>query len=269
MLNRLAFAFIAIFWVTMNVLLWRTEFKGQNDLGTAVPAGMIWAKILTAPDDSTLEIWWREKKIGYCRWHANVREDSGASQGTSDEGQPDGMVKKSAGSVIDAEGNLLFAGKGNRLRFELHSSFTESNRWKDLMIRASAHPQALEIRASVASDGLQFAYSNGEEKWERTISSTELKNPVKLLGEFDLPFAENLIGPWASLMDSKNLSMGLQWEGRNDWLNIGRSKVRVYRLQAKLFEQWQIVVVVSRVGEILRVELPNDVALVNDALISL
>jgi hypothetical protein len=45
--------------------------------------------------------------------------------------------------------------------------------------------------------------------------------------------------------------------------------VRVYRLQARLLDRYQIVVVVSRVGEILRVELPNGLLLVNEALSTL
>jgi hypothetical protein len=43
--------------------------------------------------------------------------------------------------------------------------------------------------------------------------------------------------------------------------------VRVYHLQARLFDRYHIKVTVSRVGEILRVDLPDDWVLVNEALV--
>lgn len=45
--------------------------------------------------------------------------------------------------------------------------------------------------------------------------------------------------------------------------------MRVFRLQAHLFDRYQAVVTVSRSGEIMRVELPNGIQLVNDALTNL
>ena len=52
-------------------------------------------------------------------------------------------------------------------------------------------------------------------------------------------------------------------------MKIGHAQVRVYWLRARLLDRYQIVVVVSRVGEILRVELPNGLLLVNEALSNL
>ena len=78
-----------------------------------------------------------------------------------------------------------------------------------------------------------------------------------------------MLGPVPGLEQQKNLSLGLRWEARNDWLKIGHSQVRVYRLHTRLLDRYQAVVVVSRVGEILRVELPNGLLLVNEALTNL
>ena len=61
----------------------------------------------------------------------------------------------------------------------------------------------------------------------------------------------------------------LDWEARNDWLEIGHAQVRVYRLRAQLLDRYQIVVIVSRVGEIMRVELPDGLLLMNEALTNL
>jgi len=68
MWSRLCFVLTAGFFLTMNVLLFRSEFGGGNKLGSAVPAEIVWQKVLTAPDNSTLEIRHHGVKIGLGRW---------------------------------------------------------------------------------------------------------------------------------------------------------------------------------------------------------
>ena len=70
----------------------------------------------------------------------------------------------------------------------------------------------------------------------------------------------------ATTQTNRPLSLALKWEGRYEWLQIGRNKVRIYRLEAKILDRHRIVVLVSRVGEILRIDLPGDIKLVNDVL---
>jgi len=95
------------------------------------------------------------------------------------------------------------------------------------------------------------------------------RTPRKLLEELSGPLPLALLGPIAGLQQPNALSLGLDWEARNDWLTIGHSQVRIYRLQARLLDRYQAVVIVSRVGEIMRVELPNGLLLVNEALTNL
>ena len=47
---------------------------------------------------------------------------------------------------------------------------------------------------------------------------------------------------------------------------VGRTELRVYRLEARLLGRYRAVLIVSPVGEILRVELPDDLVMVNEAL---
>jgi hypothetical protein len=51
-----AFLLIALFWVTMNVLLWRAEYSARDEAGSVVPVGVAWQRILTAPDRSSLAL---------------------------------------------------------------------------------------------------------------------------------------------------------------------------------------------------------------------
>ena len=69
---RLLFWLITAFFITMNVLLWRSEFGGRSGSGSTVPLETVWHKMLIAPDNSRLEIRHHGKKIGYATWQPAV-----------------------------------------------------------------------------------------------------------------------------------------------------------------------------------------------------
>jgi hypothetical protein len=60
--------------------------------------------------------------------------------------------------------------------------------------------------------------------------------------------------------------MPLRWQARHDSVRMGHSAVRAYRLESRILDRYSVVLFVSRVGEILRAELPDEIILVNDAL---
>jgi len=269
MFNRLYFPLIALFWIVMNVLLWRAEFGGGSEAASAVSTEVVWQKILTAPDDSTLEISWNGKRIGYCRWAANIGEELAAGKVSSEDYVPEGMIRRLGRYTLDLEGNVLLGQPASRMRFNLHLQFATNHVWRQLALRVTSRPSAWEIRTSAEEETLSLKYEDPSGQWSRTFTYDELQRPRQLMEEFGGPLPLALLGPVAGLEQQKNLSLGLQWSARNDWLKIGHAQVRVYRLQARLLDRYQIAVVVSRVGEILRVELPNGLLLLNEALSNL
>jgi hypothetical protein len=76
----------------------------------------------------------------------------------------------------------------------------------------------------------------------------------------------NGFGMFEMQLQGTALKAGLKWEGREDSMRIGHSPVRTYRLHTRVLDRYQITIFVSRVGEILRVELPDEIVLVNDQL---
>src|ERR1035441_2895377 len=56
MIPRVTFLSIAAFWVAMNMLLWRSEY-GSRGSGIPVPVDLVWRKVLTAPDTSSLTVY--------------------------------------------------------------------------------------------------------------------------------------------------------------------------------------------------------------------
>ena len=89
------------------------------------------------------------------------------------------------------------------------------------------------------------------------ISAIPFAKIPALIAALGLPRSPAQAGPAA---------LDLHWEARNDWLQIASERMRVYRLQAKLLDRFQLLLFISLEGEILRVELPDEIVLVNDHL---
>ena len=49
---RITFLIVTAFFVTMNVLLWRSEYGARGHQGSPLPSELVWEKVLTSPDNS-------------------------------------------------------------------------------------------------------------------------------------------------------------------------------------------------------------------------
>jgi hypothetical protein len=268
--KRLFFPLVTLFWVTMNVLLWRSEIGSARQAGSPVPTPVVWDKMLTAPDDSSLQIVYQGRNIGYCRWAPNVGEELATGKTGTEDYELEGRVKKLSGYTVDVDGSVLVGKPPQRLRFNCHANFDTNRFWRQMTVRLTMRPNVLEIRADASAQTLAVRLdSQNSSVWQRTFTFAEMARPESLLGAFGGPLALGWLadaakdaGPAAP----KQLALGLNWQARNDWLKIGHAEARVYRLEARLLDKYQAVLVLSRVGEILRVELPSDLVLVNEAL---
>lgn len=282
-MRRLAFLAITAFFITMNVLLWRSEFRPQGE-GTTVPLAIVWERILRAPDDSDLEIFQRKKKIGHLRWAANAGETATTNAPAVDDNLQEGMVRKVGGYTIDIlDGRLDLGESLKRLRFTMNTTFTTNHQWQAFFVQFVQRPMSLDIGASATNETLSVTYRQGEDTTQRTLTFAQLRDPKALLQAVAGPIPLGLLTggllsglseagaspELAALPALQKLSLGLQWDSRQDWLKIGSAKLRCYRLQTRLLEKHQATIYVSRVGEILRVELPNDIVLQNTRMLLL
>src|ERR1700733_9461681 len=118
MTSRITFLLIALFWLTMTYLLWRSEYVGQNQVGSNVPLELVWRKILTAPDNSSMQILHDGRKVGYCKWVSNIGQDIAAGKILTDDAPPDGMVRQLTGYRLDFQGNLTLSEAPSRIKFD-------------------------------------------------------------------------------------------------------------------------------------------------------
>jgi hypothetical protein len=270
MFSRLFFLLVVLFWLTMNFLLWRSEFGQKTTVGSPVALDTVFNKVLTAPDVSSLEIYHHGKKIGFCRWTASVGTE--ASKRFSEEFRPEGMIEQATSYSLDLEGNLTPAGTTNRLRFDLNLKLSTNRVWEEFSVRANMRPDTWELRANAVDQKVSLVMDDSYDRLEQSFTFADLQNPQTLLREFGGPYALALLGGLGNFgldnigkTNSASAVSALKWEANNDSMRFGHSKVRVYRLKAKLFDRFEIFVFVSRVGEILWIELPDKIVLSNDA----
>jgi hypothetical protein len=263
-MQRVAFLLIAAFWVTMNVLLWRAEYGRHNDLGSAVPPAMVWQKMLTAPDNSSLVILRNGKNAGFGRWATEITEAKSAASGL-----PEDMVGQATGYRITLDGNVTLPEATNHLRFDFNVLLAKDQAWREVGASFLLRRNTCIIHSAAADRTVQLKLDGPDGGFEREFSFAELQNPQALLREFSSPLPFNLPGGLALPAGSSAGAppdLGLTWDAHDAWLNLGHTPTRVYRLSAGVLDRYQIVILVSHVGEILRAELPDGYVLLNDRL---
>lgn len=267
---RVAFLVVTAFFVTMNVLLWRSEYGARGRFGGLVPADLVWEKVLTSPDNSFLEIRHHGVKVGTAHWVATIDEAPTIGR-MMEELPPEGMVKALSGYSIDFDGNISLEDL-TRLRFSCRLDLDTNQVWQALNVRLTLKPMSWEVTASNEARTVTFLIDDGDRKTERTFTEAQLRDPAKLareIGGSAAPAMLAALGVPLQLQGAGATGFRFKWEAQSARLKIGSNLVRVYRLEAKLIERYKIVLFISPVGELLRVELPDEIVLTNDALLNI
>ena len=262
MIPRVAFILVGAFWVAMNVWLWRAEY-GSHDGGIAVPLDLVCRKILTAPDPSSMSVYQDGQKMGFCEFSTSVEQEMAKLD--EDQPPPEGLVT-SAGYQIRLTGNVAFGDFTNRVKFDGHVKFSPRREWRQLDLKLSTHAATVEIHSLATNQTVSVQITNSDVNASLVFTFADLQNPntlLRTLGEsggggllsgLDLPFAPQT---------STTLAQSIHWEARRVRLMMGREAVSAYRLETRVLNQ-PIVIDVSTLGEILRVELPGGITAILD-----
>jgi hypothetical protein len=264
MFQRMLFILITLFWVTMNVLLWRSEYGDRSSLNSSVPPETVWRKILTAPDDSPLNIFSSGKRIGFCRLRTSVGEELSKMEEAPKQG-----VK--AANHIRFDGTVALSQIHGRYRFESDLSLTDDRHWSTFNLSLLHRPIVAELHATAADQTVQVKATDGEGEFVHSFSFSELQNPMSIVDSLGGPLAAGMIGGLDAGALSPQLPATLpevKWEAWHDTLTIGHEPVRIFRLETRVMDRYRIILFVSRAGEILKAELPNGIILLHDKLTS-
>lgn len=251
---RVTFFAITVFWVTMNVLLWRAEY-GSRSSETPVPVQLVWRKILTAPDASSLSVYQNGKRTGFCEFSTGVGREMAAMD--ADKLPPEGLVKR-AGYQIQMAGNLALDSLTNRLKFNGHIQFRNVQKWREMAFTVSGRNFQIEIHAEATNPLVHIGVFTEAGHLERDLSQSNLQDPTALVRAFLGDFADPVLAT-LDLPDAASLAGGqtVEWTACRTRVKAGGQMVPVYRLKTSLLGH-PITVDVGTLGEILRVRLPGD-----------
>ena len=266
MFSRVAFIAVALFWVTMNMLLWQRESGSREAEDSEVPVQLVWRKMLTSPDNSLLQLFHHGKNIGFCHWITGVGEEWAT---VTEENLPSGLTRKSRRYNIRFEGSVLVPQITNRVRFEGSLKVGSDRKWQELSLRCRVRPMTWRLRAVADHRTVELNVEDGESRWNHVFAFSDLSQPSGLAAELMGRYSGDLLGSLAlasSPLDVVSGGLGIRWKAREENFRIGDALVQAYRLQAQFLDRYRIAIIVSRVGEILRVELPDEWVLVNDEL---
>jgi hypothetical protein len=264
MIPRITFLLIAVFWITMNVLLWRMEYDSHG-AGIRVPSALVWQKILTAPDISSLNVFQGGQRTGFCEFSTSVEQE----MATIDESSPMPKTLNShAGYQIRFNGNVGLGDFTNRLTFNGQVEFSRRREWRQLDLKLSSHFATIEIHSVSNEQNVHLKITNDGVTTERVISFDDLHDPNALWDAF----TGNLGNEWIAGLDLPFLpqtptlfTQNIRWEAHRSLLIIGQESVPVYRLETRVLDR-PIIIYISTLGEILRIELPGGVTASFDQL---
>jgi len=240
----------------MNILLWRAEY-GVHGGEISVPTGLVWKKILTAPDASTLNVYQNGERTGFCEFSTSVGQEMAKLDENSPP--PEGLVAR-AGYQIRLDGNISLGDFTNRVKFDSRLEFSSVRDWRELNVKFSTRYSTVTIHSIATNQTVALQISSDGETNLRVFSFADLQTPEALLraftGNLGGGFLDGFELPAAP--QKAALAQGLHWEAHRERLMVGREPVSVYRLETQVLQN-KIVIYVNTLGEILRVELPGGI----------
>jgi hypothetical protein len=250
---RLTFLAICGFWLTMNALLWRAEY-GSHGSDAEVPLELVWRKILTAPDASSLSVYQNRDRMGYCEFSTGIGQQMALVEG--DRPPPDSLAK-TAGYQLHLAGNVSFGDFTNRFKFDGRVQFSNTRQWRELNLKIIARFAVVEIHSIATNQSVHVKITTEGDSTERDLSFADLQNPSALIRAFAGNSADTLLGVIELPDFTAMTAQRPVWRATRTRVNIGSAAVPIYRLEAGVLGQ-SVTVDVSTLGEVLRVQLPGN-----------
>lgn len=277
MINRLIFIFIFLIWLAVNYLLFQHEHANRRKYASSVPIETVWKKILTSPDPSSLEIYSQNRRLGTCRWTAGAGEEQMRKFLQSDEGAIQTPLPKPSYYTIDLDGNVRLEDLKSVARFYFHASLPDENTWSNIILRLSFDKTTIYMTASARDETVNLKLDSGKIYLNRSFKFAELMNPSLVLHSLGIPLGGLFLPEISTSVNTNSTAANLNnvpkiqldWKAYHDNMSVGKVNLKVYRVEAILWGKFKATATISRAGEILKIELPQNITLINSALANL
>jgi hypothetical protein len=122
------------------------------------------------------------------------------------------------------------------------------------------------LQTEAGSDRVRLVYEEGRRRFEQSFETRD-RTALRLMAAPYLASVPAGLIPDQAWTNPGALSGSVTLEARSDWMQVGRSRLRVHRLTARLPGQLEATAFISRAGELLKVQLPDRLQLVNEAIL--
>jgi hypothetical protein len=154
----------------------------------------------------------------------------------------------------------------NRFRFEGDLKLDKHRVWQELNCRLTMRPLVWQIHSIAAEKNLDIKMNGGPSPLDVVVKFSDLQNPVALTSKLLGATLGELAEEAGLARNTPVMELGVKWDAREDSIRIGRTSVQVYRLHTRLMDRYDVEAIVSRAGEILRVDFSGNFVLINDRL---
>ncbi|MDE3067635.1 MAG: hypothetical protein KGJ60_08795 [Verrucomicrobiota bacterium] len=257
MMPRLTYVVITLFWLAMNVWLWRAEYGSQGG-EVPVPVSLVWRKILTAPDVSSLNVYQNGERTGFCEFSTSVEQAMAALD--ADQPPPEGLLTR-AGYQLRLDGNISLGDFSDRLRFDGRARFFPNRAWRELDLKLTTRNGSVELQSQATHQTVHLIFTSGDRVIAHDVTFADLQDPGALLRAVVGDFGSGVPDDRASSElppPGQAPASSLHWKARRERVMMHHEPVSAYRLETEVLQN-RIVIYVSTLGEILRVELPGGV----------
>ncbi|MBI1841414.1 MAG: hypothetical protein HYR88_11265 [Verrucomicrobia bacterium] len=271
-MRSLQFAITAL-WIAMSWLLIRSEFGDLRSAGTSIPPDVVWRKLIESGDQSMLALTQggATNRLGSFRWLPTALETVAASNAVDAATLPEGMAQGVSGYSLDFDGSfLLYEGDhASRVRVSSRLQTDAAGAWTHWHLQVGARPDSWTVEASAAERSVRILAEGPRGAQDLRYTFDELANPAGWISRVSgLPAAEFLMPILASLRGGRQGGFLVVDARKDHRLRFGRQTVRCLRLKATLLGAYSAVLYVNpQSGEIIRIDLPERVMLVNESFL--
>ena len=271
-MRALQFAITAV-WILMSWLLIRSEFGTAHSDGTEVAPEFIWRKLIESGDHSMLALTsgTAPNRLGSFRWLPTALEIVATSNSVPNSALPEGMAQGISGYSLDFDGSfLLHEGEHNsRVRVSSQLKTDIQGAWTHFHLQLGIRPDSWTIEASAEEKKVHLHIDGSQGSQDRVYSFEELANPSTWISSVSgLPATELLLPVLASLRGRSSTGWLAVDAWRDHRLRMGQQTVRCLRLKATVLGTYSATLYVNpQSGEVMRIELPERIALINESFL--
>jgi len=264
--KKFSFWFILIFWVSVNLLLWRLEFGNTFFASEVISPDQFLFKVLTSPDYSMMVIKHHGTNVGEFNWMCDIVDaQNNLNRKLRDiEGRIDTISSYS----IRVELNLNHIEPLRNLKLGVDLNLSTNYVVNEFSAKLNLKPFSWRVSYNSAEGIFKITDLSLEKPKEFSISNNDINNPRKILETLGItPDIAAIFLPADLGMKINSFKRKLEYDCSLARIKIGNTYINGFKCQIKLSENSSIRIYINKVGEIIKIELPNYIVLLNRAFL--